>query len=608
VELYLAIDAGGTGTRAGLYDGRGRLVAETEAGPSNPIAYGLDTCLEILTQVGREVLAGQPDPLASVAAAVSGAREADLRETLAQRLYEIFHPTRAIVTDDLRPLLFANAGTDAGVLAIAGTGSSVLAQDADGRWVLVGGRGAILGDEGSAYRIAVEAMRAAAHAMDGLGPETRLVEELPVAAGVDNFTAMPGYAERASKQVVADLARVVCQLAEEGDAVAADCVKQQAGRLAEQVAVAAERLGLPSGICVYEHGGLFMGSLRYRDNFEEALLATMPDTEFRLPRFSGHRAVLEVARATELPSTVPTGVYPAAGIPLSPTETAPENRLNLDELPAEEIVRAMNREDMRAAEAVGRAAPAIAAVIEAAAEAIRSGGRIVYLGAGTSGRLGVLDASECPPTFGIEPERVVGLIAGGEKALRDSIEDSEDSTPKAEADMDAVAPTERDLVVGIAASGTTPYVRAGLERARSRGAKTVLLCCNPYCTDGADIVLTLDTGPEALPGSTRLKAGTATKMVLNMITTGAMALSGYVYDGLMVGMRPVNAKLRRRAARIISTLSEINPVEAEEYLDAAEGRIQVAVLMARLGLDADVARERFEEAGGNLRAALSEDA
>lgn len=608
MELYLAIDAGGTGTRAGLYDGRGRLLAETEAGPSNPIAYGLDACLEILTSVGRDVLAGQSDPLACVAAAVSGAREGDLRETLAQRLYEIFHPTRAIVTDDLRPLLFANAGTDAAVLAIAGTGSSVLAQDTDGRWVLVGGRGVILGDEGSAYRIAVEAMRAAAHAMDGLGPETRMVEELPAAAGVDNFLAMPGYAERASKQVLADLARVVCRLAEEGDGVAAECVKQQAGRLAEQVSVAAERLSLPSNICVYQHGGLFLGSMRFRDDFEEAAAARMPGVEFRLPRYSGHRAVLEVGLAPELPQTVPAGIYPAAGIPMSPTETAPEDRLNLDELAAEDIVRAMNREDLRAAEAVGRAAPAIAAVIEAAAEAIRSGGRIIYTGAGTSGRLGVLDASECPPTFGIAPERVVGLIAGGEKALRDSIEDSEDNTVKGEADMDAVAPTERDLVVGIAASGTTPYVRAGLELARSRGAKTVMLCCNPFCTDGADIVLTLDTGPEALPGSTRLKAGTATKMVLNMITTGAMALSGYVYEGLMVGMVPVNAKLRRRAARIISTLSEASTVEAEEYLDAAQGRIQVAILMARLGLDADAALERFVQAGGNLRTALAEDA
>jgi N-acetylmuramic acid 6-phosphate etherase len=591
-----------------LYDGRGHLLAEAEAGPSNPIAYGLEACIETLTDVGRELLAEQPDSIECVAAAVSGAREADMRETIARRLYDVFNPSRVVVTDDLRPLLYANAGASPAILAIAGTGSSVLAQDSDGRWVMVGGRGAVLGDEGSAYRIAVEAMRAAAHAMDGLGPGTRLVEELPSAAGADSFTAMPRWAERASKQALADLARVVCVLAEDGDEVAADCVKRQATLLAEQVAVAADRLGLRPEIGVYLHGGLFTGSARYRNNFEEAASARLPKADFRLPRYSGHRAVFEVALAPELPSTVPAGVYPGTPAPLSPTETAPEDRLNLDELDAEEIVRAMNREDLRAAEAVGRAAPSIAAVVEAAAAAIRSGGRIIYIGAGTSGRLGVLDASEAPPTFGIAPERIVGIMAGGDVALRGSIEGSEDDTSLGEADMEAIEVSDKDLVVGIAASGTTPYVRAALNAARSRGATTVMLCCNPYCTDGADIVLVLDTGAEVLPGSTRLKAGTATKMVLNMISTGAMALSGYVYDGLMVGVRPVNAKLRRRAARIIAALTDLGPAEAEDLLDAADGSIQVAVLMAKRGLDAAEAQKRLESAGWNLRAALNDEA
>lgn len=602
------MDAGGTSTQAGLYDGKGRLLAEAAAGPANPVAYGLNTCLETLAAAGRELLSGRDAPLMRVAAAVSGARDPELRETIARRLFDELSPARAVVTDDLRPLLYANARAEAAVLAIAGTGSSVLAQADDGRWVLVGGRGAVVGDEGSAYRIAVEALRAAAHAMDGLGPETVLTDLLPEAAGAASFAVLPGWADAAPKRAMAELAQAVTRAAEEGDVVAAECVRAQAARLAEQTVVAAERLSLAPNVCVYLSGGLFFGSPLYRERFEEIVTARLPHVRFALPRYRGHRAVAELALAAELPPAVPASTYPPApATPMSPTEMAAADRVNLDELSAEEIVRAMNGEDVRAAEAVGRAAPALAAVVEAAADAIASGGRIIYAGAGTSGRLAVLDAAECPPTFGVDPERVVALLAGGEAAQRNSVEGAEDDAPQGAADVEALGPGENDLVVGVAASGTTPYVRAVLETARSHGAKTVLLCCNPYCQDGADIVIVLNTGPEILPGSTRLKAGTATKMALNIISTGAMALSGYVYLGLMVNMRPVNEKLRRRAVRIVCDLTGAGPAEAAEWLEEADCRIPVAVLMGRLDLDAAAAAQRLEESGGNLREALRED-
>lgn len=230
------------------------------------------------------------------------------------------------------------------------------------------------------------------------------------------------------------------------------------------------------------------------------------------------------------------------------------------------------------------------------------------MGAGTSGRLGVLDASECPPTFGVPPERVVGIIAGGDGALRHSIEGAEDEPAQAVAALDALSPPvgPSDVVVGIAASGTTPYVFGALEYAEAHGAEPVLLCCNPGQRHAARTVIALDTGPEALTGSTRLKAGTATKLALNMITTGAMARSGYMYEGLMVRVRPVNAKLRRRAARIVATLADMDEQAASKLLEQAGGEIGVAVLMAKRGLPVAEAEARFTGCGHDLRAALEE--
>jgi N-acetylmuramic acid 6-phosphate etherase len=281
----------------------------------------------------------------------------------------------------------------------------------------------------------------------------------------------------------------------------------------------------------------------------------------------------------------------------------------LDLLDARAIVRVMNEQNATIHALVESQADNIAAVIEAVADALKRGGRLIYVGAGTSGRLGVLDASECPPTFGVPPDRVLALIAGGERALRSSVEGAEDDTRQAEADLRGIDPpvSALDVVVGIAASGSTPYVHAALDAAHAAGARTALVCCNPTLTIQADHVIALDTGPEVLPGSTRLKAGTATKLALNTISTGAMARAGFVFDGLMVGVRPINAKLRRRAIRIVAALTGLAEDRAQSALDAAEGRIPVAVLMVRRAVSADEAQARLNRTGGNLREALSLD-
>lgn len=292
-----------------------------------------------------------------------------------------------------------------------------------------------------------------------------------------------------------------------------------------------------------------------------------------------------------------------------PTENALAGTPMLDQLSSIEIVTAMNEVDRRVADAVAAEKQTIAAAIDAAARAIAAGGRLVYVGAGTSGRLGVLDAAECPPTFGVSPDRVVALIAGGDAALRQSCEGAEDDCAQAERDLEDLAPplTGKDFVVGISASGLTPYTRAALRYAQARNIPTALVCCNPACRDAAPVVIAMDTGGEALPGSTRLKAGTATKMALNMISTGAMARAGLVYRGLMVGARPVSRKLRRRAVRIVAALTEWAEDHAQDALDRAAGRIPVAVLMLKKEIGAGEAEQRLAGAGGALRDALDED-
>jgi len=289
---------------------------------------------------------------------------------------------------------------------------------------------------------------------------------------------------------------------------------------------------------------------------------------------------------------------------LSPTEARRNDAPAIDTLDALGIVQAMHAADREAVAAAGAQAEAIAAVAEDAAHAFLRGGRLIYCGSGTSGRLGVLDASECPPTFGVTEDTVVGIIAGGDHALRHSAEGAEDDEAVGTSDMAGIAPGERDVVVGIAASGTTPYVIAALREAQRRGAQTALVCCNPNAPAVADRTVAMNTGPEVLAGSTRLKAGTATKLALNMITTTAMTRAGLVHQGYMVGMRPVNAKLKRRAARIIASLCEADETEGARLLDAAENDIRTAALMGRLGLGLAEARATLGRANGVLRVAL----
>jgi len=287
------------------------------------------------------------------------------------------------------------------------------------------------------------------------------------------------------------------------------------------------------------------------------------------------------------------------------TEQRNPRSLGLDRLTTREVVGLINEEDRTVAETVAGALNEIARFADLAGNALSSGGRLIYLGAGTSGRLGVLDASECPPTFRTEPGRVVGIIAGGDGALRVSSEGREDDRDGAHAELDVLGVSGRDAVLGITTGGTTPYALGGVEHAKTRGARTGLLVCDDierplWC----DVLISVPTGPEVVTGSTRMKAGTATKLVLNAISTAAMVRLGKTYSNLMVDVRATNDKLRDRAARLIVELTGLDRAAAFGLLGRAGGHVKTAIVMHDLRLPREQAEARLRKTGGRLRDAL----
>ncbi|WP_319520173.1 N-acetylmuramic acid 6-phosphate etherase [uncultured Martelella sp.] len=282
--------------------------------------------------------------------------------------------------------------------------------------------------------------------------------------------------------------------------------------------------------------------------------------------------------------------------------------LDLDLLSTREIIEKINAEDGETAIAVGREADAIARAVDRIVDAFNAGGRLVYIGAGTSGRLGVLDASECPPTFSVPPGMVVGLIAGGERALTTAVEGAEDDPVLGARDLEAIDLTAKDVVVGIAVSGRTPYVIGALEYARDKGAATVALSCNPASAIAAisDISIAPVVGPEVLAGSTRLKSGTAQKLVLNMLSTASMIRIGKVYQNLMVDVTVSNAKLYARAVRIVMEASGVSDETAEHLLKKTGNDVKLAILMALTDMDMQDGRDLLTETGGFLRKAINQ--
>lgn len=288
------------------------------------------------------------------------------------------------------------------------------------------------------------------------------------------------------------------------------------------------------------------------------------------------------------------------------TEKRHPNTMNLDQMTIGQVLETMNQEDHKVPEAIAAALGQVEQAVETIIQSLKNGGRLIYFGAGTSGRLGVLDAAECVPTFGVSPDLVVGLIAGGDKAMIEAVEGAEDSLTLAEEDFKKLHLTEEDTVIGLAASGRTPYVIGGLKYAQSIGAKTVSIACNKQAkiSEYAQIPIEVDCGPEILTGSTRLKAGTAQKLILNMLSTVSMIGIGKVYQNLMVDVQATNEKLEERSKRIIMAATECTYEEASTYFEAANHNVKVAIVMILTNLNQPEASQKIEEANGFVNQVL----
>ena len=299
---------------------------------------------------------------------------------------------------------------------------------------------------------------------------------------------------------------------------------------------------------------------------------------------------------------------PASDTAYLRTERTNPVSADLDTKPALEIVEIINREDHKVAKAVKRVLPQVAKAVELVENALRRGGRLIYVGTGTSGRLGALDSSECPPTFNTHPEQVQYLIAGGDRALGHTVEASEDSREGGRADMVKKRPGNKDVVIGLAASGRTPYTIAAVEYARSKGAKTVAIVCNQNTplAKVVNVAIEVEVGPEVLSGSTRMKAGSAQKMICNMITTGAMTRLGYVYGNLMVNVHLKNEKLVERGIRIVQQITGLSEVEAARAIERAGENLPIALVMTKAGVRKSEAARRLKKAEGNVRKAVEQ--
>lgn len=613
--IALGIEGGGTQTRALLVDAAGAILADRRLGPAN--IRLLDD--PALAQLFRDIAAGAPRPDA-LGIGLAGARTAADRARIRAAAERVWPGVPCHATNDLETAIMAAAPAREEeaprILVLSGTGSCCFGRARDGTTVRVGGWGHILGDQGSGYDIGLRALRSVVRQLDRTGRWPALGARLLRALLLNEPEGLLGWALRAEKSAIAALAVEVFAAAQQRDRLARIILAQAADELATDAVACARQLTRPGRSAhFFLSGGVLLKQMAFarrvgaqiRQRWPKAMVAP-------LPRESVWGAV-ELARRLDLTGGVTGKIGPrkpvsptaaassAAGAlaanpirtkELSPTEQRNPHSMRLDKLSPGAAIELMLSEDAKIPAAILAEKPGVERALRLIVNALRRGGRLFYAGAGTSGRLGVLDASECPPTFRTDPEMVQGIIAGGQTALWTSSEGAEDDPDAGARALVFRGVTQLDVVVGIAASGRTPFVWGALREAKRRGAATVLLCFNPHLiiprADRPSVLLAPRIGPEVLTGSTRLKAGTATKLVLNIFTTLAMVRLGKVMSNLMVDVKASNVKLRDRAVRITRELTGAEYETAQAALERVEWDIPRAC--RQLGRRTDVAARR----------------
>ncbi len=612
-RYIMGLDGGGSKTSVVITNAEGKVLGRSCGGTSNYHLIGLENVKALFAAVMQRAADEAGIALAQLSAAVwalAGAgRPADVEKLEAIRR-ELLPGMPGSVVHDALAALVGGAGARYGVVLISGTGMIAYGEDGAGRTARAGGWGHIL-DGGSGYGIALGALRAIVAAEDGRDLPTNLDAKMRQTLGVQHSAGLVDWLYAPERQVaeIALLAPQVIRAAEEGDLMASDVILRAADSLAQAVDAVARRLdlwGTPFPLVL--SGGLLQNSDFYRRLVVQSVRARVPGAQPRRPKDDAALGAAMLAR--ELLGSPLPGAPAVANNEDSADAWASEARnllsMNLDLRPSLEVAGLMHLEDARAVAAVRPTLPEIAGAIDAIAARMQKGGRLIYVGAGTSGRLGMLDASECPPTFGTDPEEIRCLIAGGEKALVQAFEGAEDDREAGGRELAALQVSELDCVVGIAASGRTPYVLGALAEARSRGALTVSVICNlpAPLAENADYVIAPLVGPEVLAGSTRLKAGTAQKLVLNMLSTGAMVRLGKTYGNLMVDVAQHNTKLQNRARRIVAQACGVDEPQAAQALANTGGDVRAAIVTLSLGCTPEEAQARLRQAGGDIRTAI----
>ena len=566
-EKILGVEGGGTKTSWVLVEPGENELRVLDQGKLPPANFRLATPDQL-----RTMFSELPKEITRAGIFLAGCGTEEDRQSLTRLCAEVWPQAKVVVGSDRDSGLAAALGHGDGIVVNAGSGSSITGRR-DKRIENAGGWGHILGDAGGGYFLSLQALRLILREYDLHRGEVQFTTKVLRALSLNNLDELVRWAQTADKMEVAMLTPVVFDAAAGGDSRVLEIIEEGARVLCEYTEAVATRLHVLAPKVVLL-GGLFHRDSIYTHAFRRRLKKSLPDARVtnseRAPELGAAWLAAEMQSRPEI--HVESSPDKIDDLAAALTEQRNPRSENLEKMNAQELVKLFVDEEKFVGEALRAVIADLARAIELVADSLRKGGRLYYLGAGSSGRLGVLDASEIPPTFGASPELVQGIIAGGATALHRSVEGAEDEGSNGALAIDRRGIKDVDVVIGITASGRTPFVLGALERAKSLGAKTILLCCNPARDQKAnvDLAIELAVGPEILTGSTRLKAGTATKVALNIISTGAMVALGKVRGNLMIDLNTSSTKLRDRAIRMVAEITQSDYGSARAQLEQSD--------------------------------------